>query len=193
MRIGLRGLRRTGLVLLSVVTAAVIAACGGASSGNSSVSPSSGKAKVIKVAYGSTYVFDTATLTNKWWSQVAKQFEAENPGIKVQLVPIPGSYNDIVNKLSLLYRSPSTAPDVAEIPTGQIGLWQSSGYLRTLDSYLPQHELVEQVPRGGAERGPVQRSHLRRRSGRERQRAALQQADVPEGRAPRSVEAEDLE
>jgi multiple sugar transport system substrate-binding protein len=91
---------------------------------------------VIKVAYGSTYVFDTTQLTSKWWNQVASQFEAQNPGIKVQLVPIPGSYNDIVNKLSLLYRSPSTAPDVAEIPTGQIGLWQSSGYLRPLDSYL---------------------------------------------------------
>jgi multiple sugar transport system substrate-binding protein len=137
MRIGLSGLRRGAVVVLSVAAAAGIAACGGASSGNSSVSPSSGKAKVIKVAYGSTYVFDTAGLTNKWWNQVAKQFEAQNPGTTVQLVPIPGSYNDIVNKLSLLYRSPSTAPDVAEIPTGQIGLWQSSGYLRELDSYLP--------------------------------------------------------
>ena len=136
MRLRLRGVRRGGVVLVSLAAAVGVAACGGASSGGTSVSPSSGKAKVIKVAYGSTYVFDTVALTNKWWSQVAKQFDAENPGTKVQLVPIPGSYNDIVNKLSLLYRSPSTAPDVAEIPTGQIGLWQSSGYLRPLDSEL---------------------------------------------------------
>ncbi|HWE13896.1 MAG TPA: extracellular solute-binding protein [Solirubrobacteraceae bacterium] len=136
MRIGLRGLRRGGVALLSCAAAAGVAACGGASSGANAASPSSGNAKVIKVAYGSTYVFDTTQLTTKWWNQVAQQFEAQNPGIKVQLVPIPGSYNDIVNKLSLLYRSPSTAPDVAEIPTGQIGLWQSSGYLRPLDSYL---------------------------------------------------------
>ena len=147
MRIGLSGLRRSAVVVLSIATAAAITACGGASSGNSGVSPSSGKAKVIKVAYGSTYVFDTAGLTNKWWSQVAKQFEAQNPGIKVQLVPIPGSYNDIVNKLSLLYRSPSTAPDVAEIPTGQIGLWQSSGYLRPLDSYLPSTSWWSKFPK----------------------------------------------
>lgn len=145
MSIGLRGLRRSAIAVLSVAIAAGIAACGGASS-NSSVSPSSGKAKVIKVAYGSTYVFDTAGLTTKWWNQVAKQFEAQNPGIKVQLVPIPGSYNDIVNKLSLLYRSPSTAPDVAEIPTGQIGLWQSSGYLRPLDSYLPSTSWWSKFP-----------------------------------------------
>jgi multiple sugar transport system substrate-binding protein len=145
MSIGLRGLRRSAIAVLSVAIAAGIAACGGASS-NSSVSPSSGKAKVIKVAYGSTYVFDTAGLTTKWWNQVAKQFEAQNPGIKVQLVPIPGSYNDIVNKLSLLYRSPSTAPDVAEIPTGQIGLWQSSGFLAPLDSYLPSTSWWSKFP-----------------------------------------------
>jgi multiple sugar transport system substrate-binding protein len=145
MRIGLRGVRRGAIAVLLVAVAVGIAACGGASS-NSGVSPSSGKAKVIKVAYGSTYVFDTASLTNKWWNQVAKQFEAANPGIKVQLVPIPGSYNDIVNKLSLLYRSPSTAPDVAEIPTGQIGLWQSSGYLRQLDSFLPSTSWWNKFP-----------------------------------------------
>lgn len=137
MRIGLRHVGRGGVALLSVAAAAGLAACGGAANaGGGGASPSSGNAKVIKVAYGSTYVFDTAQLTTKWWNQVAKQFEAANPGVKVQLVPIPGSYNDIVNKLSLLYRSASTAPDVAEIPTGQIGLWQSSGYLRPLDSYL---------------------------------------------------------
>jgi multiple sugar transport system substrate-binding protein len=135
MRICLAGLRYAGTALLAVAAAVSISACGGASP-SGGTSPTSGNAKVIKVAYGSTYVFDTTGLTDKWWNQVAKQFEAQNPGVKVQLVPIPGSYNDIVNKLSLLYRSPSTAPDVAEIPTGQIGLWQSSGYLRPLDSFL---------------------------------------------------------
>jgi multiple sugar transport system substrate-binding protein len=134
VRTVLNTLRKGRVAALVILGVSVIAGCGGASS--ATVSSNKGNAKVIKVAYGSTYVFDTTGLTNKWWNQVAKQFEAQNPGIKVQLEPIPGSYNDIVNKLSLLYRSPSTAPDVAEIPTGQIGLWQSSGYLRPLDSYL---------------------------------------------------------
>ncbi len=134
MRIGVRRSRRIAGAALTLLATVGIAACGGASSGGSN---GSGNAKTIKVAYGSTYVFDSTALTNKWWNQVASEFEKQNPGIKVQLVPIPGSYNDIVNKLSLLYRSPSTAPDVAEIPTGQIGLWQSSGYLMPLTKYLP--------------------------------------------------------
>ena len=133
MTIEVRSVRRAAIGALSLVVAVAVAACGG-SSGSSG--GGSGNSKVIRVAYGSTYVFDTTGLTSKWWNQVAQQFEAQNPGVKVQLVPIPGSYNDIVNKLSLLYRSASTAPDVAEIPTGQIGLWQSSGYLQPLDSYL---------------------------------------------------------
>jgi multiple sugar transport system substrate-binding protein len=134
MRIGVGRLWSTAVVAVTLTAVIGIAGCGGSSTGGSG--SGSGNAKVIKVAYGSTYVFDTEQLTTKWWKQVAQQFEAQNPGIKVQLVPIPGSYNDIVNKLSLLYRSPSTAPDVAEIPTGQIGLWQSSGFLMPLDKYL---------------------------------------------------------
>ena len=143
MRIGVRRSRRIAGAALTLLATVGLAACGGAGSGGSGGASSggsgggSGNAKTIKVAYGSTYVFDSTSLTNKWWNQVKSQFEQQNPGIKVQLVPIPGSYNDIVNKLSLLYRSPSTAPDVAEIPTGQIGLWQSSGYLMPLTKYLP--------------------------------------------------------
>lgn len=120
---------------LALAAAGVIAGCGGSSSGAAS-GASSGNAKTITVAYGSTYVFDSQALTNKWWNQVAKQFEAQDPGVKIKFIPIPGSYNDIVNKLSLLYRNSSTAPDVAEVPTGQIGLWASSGYLASLNKYL---------------------------------------------------------
>src|SRR5579875_2066372 len=142
MRMG--RLTRCALAALSLAVAAGVAACSGTA--HTATSPSSGNAKTIKVAFGSTYVFDTTGLTNKWWNQVAQQFEASHPGIKVQLVPIPGSYNDIVNKLSLLYRNPSTAPDVAEIPTGQIGLWASSGYLRPLNSELPSTSCWNEFP-----------------------------------------------
>lgn len=91
---------------------------------------------VITVAYGSTYVFDTNQFAAKWWQGVAEQFDAKYPNATVKLVPIPGSYNDIITKLSLLYRSPATAPDVAQLPTAQIGEWSSTGYLLPLNQYL---------------------------------------------------------
>ena len=70
---------------------------------------------VLKVAYGSTFVFMSPSLATKWWHTVARQFEQQHPNVTIQWIPIPGSYVDIVNKLNLLYRTPSTAPDVAEL------------------------------------------------------------------------------
>jgi multiple sugar transport system substrate-binding protein len=145
MKLGPINFRAARVAFPALGAAVALAACGGAGNANK-VSSSKGNAKVIKVAFGSTYVFDTASLTTKWWNQVAQQFEQQNPGIKVQLIPIPGSYNDIVNKLSLLYRNPSTAPDVAELPTGQVGLWASSGYLRPLNSYLADSSWWKSFP-----------------------------------------------
>ncbi len=120
----------------AALVAIALAACSG--SGATAKAPSTEPAGpfVLKVAYGSNYVFDTTGLTQKWWQQVAAEFKASHPKATVQFIPIPGSYNDIVTKLSLLYRSASTAPDVAEIPTGQIGLWAQAGYLLPLNTYL---------------------------------------------------------
>lgn len=112
-------------VLLSTVTVA-----GGATLASASGSTT------ITVAFPSVYAFDTGPLATKWWNQVKADFHAKYPGVKVQYVPLPGSYQDVVNKLSLLYRSASTAPDVAEMPSAQIGLWASSGYLLPMNKYL---------------------------------------------------------
>jgi hypothetical protein len=45
--------------------------------------------------------------------------------VTVELVPINGGYDDIVNKLSLLYRSPATAPDIAEMATPTVDQFAS--------------------------------------------------------------------
>ena len=99
----------------------------------------------ITVAYGSTYVFDTTQLTTKFWTNLQKQFDSQNPGAKLQLLPIPGSYNDIINKLSLMYRS-GNPPDLAELPTAQIGLWAESGYLKPLNNYLKSASWWKKFP-----------------------------------------------
>jgi multiple sugar transport system substrate-binding protein len=113
--------------LLAPLIALTLAACGGSSSGNS---------KVLTVAYGSDYVYITPQLATKWWHQVAAEFEAKHPGVTVKFIPIPGGLTDIVTKLNLLYRSPSTAPDVAELPSQYVGGWVSSGFLHPINNYV---------------------------------------------------------
>jgi multiple sugar transport system substrate-binding protein len=114
--------------VLVAATAVSVTACGGAGS--------SGNKNVLKVAYGSDFVFLTPALAKEWWTTVAHEFEQQHPGVKVEYTPIPGGYNDIVTKMNLLFRSPSTAPDVAELPWGQMGSWISSGYLLPMDKYV---------------------------------------------------------
>jgi multiple sugar transport system substrate-binding protein len=47
----------------------------------------------------------------------------------------------------LLYRSSSTAPDVAEMPSAQIGLWSSSGYLLPMNKYLKTSAWFQDFPK----------------------------------------------
>jgi len=91
---------------------------------------------VLTLAYSETYVFDTEDFTKKWWGGIKTEFEKEHPDVTVQLEPINGGYDDIINKLSLLYRSPATAPDIAQMATPTVDQFASSGYLLPLDKYL---------------------------------------------------------
>ena len=138
--------RRLTALAAVLAAGAITAACSGSgSTGSVSTSEPTGS-YTLKVAYGSDYVFDTTGFTVKWCTQVANEWKKSHPGGTVQFIPIPGSYNDIVNKLSLLYRNPSTAPDVAEIPTGQIGLWGQANYLLPLNTYLKSSSWWSQFP-----------------------------------------------
>jgi multiple sugar transport system substrate-binding protein len=126
-------IRRLGTALAATVAvtagAAGIAACGGSSG-------STGGKKTISVAYGSNYVMATATLAPQYYGQLAKAFEAAHPGVTVKLIPIPGTPNDILTKLGLLYRSPSTAPTIAEVDNLDVGKFASAGYLMSLNKYV---------------------------------------------------------
>lgn len=113
-----------------------------------SVLPAGASSKqTLTVAFPSVYAFDTGPLATKWWNQVKADFNKKYPNVTVQYIPIPGSYQDVVNKLSLLYRSSSTAPDVAEMPSAQIGLWSSSGYLAPMNKYLSTSAWFKQFPK----------------------------------------------
>jgi multiple sugar transport system substrate-binding protein len=88
---------------------------------------------VLKVAYSSDFVPVTPEAGKAWWTSMAEQFQKEHPNVKVEYTTIAGSYADLENKLSLLFRSPSTAPDVAEISNLDIGPWVASGYFLSLN------------------------------------------------------------
>lgn len=127
--------------VLAVAAAALIAGCGSSSSGGNG-----NKKNTITVAYEPGYVYFTVPQANGFFNKVIAQLKAAHPGATVKLEPITGSYPDIVNKVSLLYRNSSTAPDVVEIPSAQIGLWASSGYFLPLNKYLASTSWWSGVP-----------------------------------------------
>jgi multiple sugar transport system substrate-binding protein len=116
---------------VAVLAVAAASALGGASR----PAQAAGKT-VITCAYSETYVFDNEDLTKKWWGGIKAEFEKEHPDVTVQLEPIQGGYDDILNKLSLLYRSPATAPDIAQMATPMVDRVASAGYLLPLDKFL---------------------------------------------------------
>lgn len=128
--------RRTGgllaVVLVALAGTVLISGCGSSSSSGSSANE-----KEVSLAYGSTYVFTKENLAPEYYGQIKKEFEAAHPGVTVKLVPIPGSPTDIETKLGLLYRNPSTAPDVAEMETPMCAKFAGAGYLVDQAEKLP--------------------------------------------------------
>ena len=126
-------MHRRRLILLAaciaVATGTLVATLAGTAAGST-------KKTVISIAFGSTYVMNTPQSAPTFFGGIAKAYEASHPGVTVNLVPIPGSFTDIITKLSLLYRSPSTAPTIAELPTQDLGEFESAGYLLSLTKYL---------------------------------------------------------
>src|SRR5689334_1000442 len=92
----------------------------------------------ITVAYSKTYVFDADPLSVIWWDNVKKQFEEAYKGAHLELQGYDGTDVDLVNKVALLYKSPSTTPDVFMLPTGYVGQWVASNYFAPLDSFLTE-------------------------------------------------------
>jgi multiple sugar transport system substrate-binding protein len=90
----------------------------------------------LTVAYSTTYVFDSDDTSVTWWNKVKTEFEAAYPKAKLNLQGFNGTDVDLVNKVALEYKNPSTTPDVFMLPSGYVGQWQASDYLLPLDKWV---------------------------------------------------------
>lgn len=128
-----RRLWRSGVGLL-VAIASLLMISGAILPGNSQRAAAS--PTTVSFSYSPAYIFDTPTLANQWIAMVKQQWHRLHPNVALDPIPISGSYNDIVTKEALDFRSPSTTPDITLIQTAAIAQFATAGYLLPLNSYL---------------------------------------------------------
>ena len=121
-------MRRTfTIAAVAALTLSGAAACSSDSSGGGS------KSKTITVAYQK---FGAFIQMDEQMKKVKAAYEAAHTGYTVKLLPIEASENDYYTKLSLMNRSPSTAPDVMYEDTFLVNTDIQAGFLAPIDQYL---------------------------------------------------------
>ncbi len=127
--------QRFGVWSALISLAALLMGCGGGSN-TGTTNLADDMTGEITVAYSTTYVFDSDETSVIWWNKVKKEFEAAYPKAKLNLQGFNGTDVDLVNKVALEYKNPSTTPDVFMLPSGYVGQWVGSDYLLPLDSFV---------------------------------------------------------
>lgn len=114
------------LLATALIAAGTLTACGGGSGDD----PDTVRISFKQSTDNQVKVMDT------FLADIKKQFEKENPGKKVKLVPIKAPDSEYYTKLQQMLRSPKTAPDLVYEDTFLINSDITSGYLKPLDPYL---------------------------------------------------------
>src|SRR5690606_19543747 len=114
------------VIALALAAAATLTACGGGSGSD----PDTLRVSFKQSTDNNIKVMDT------YIAGIKEQFEKENPGKKVELVPIKAPDAEYYTKLQQMLRSPKTAPDLVYEDTFLINSDITSGYLKPLDAYL---------------------------------------------------------
>ncbi|MEU6378445.1 extracellular solute-binding protein [Streptomyces sp. NPDC046909] len=113
------------LLVTAALTATTLTACG--SSGSDP--------DTLKVSFKQS-TDNSIKVMDEFLAGVKKQFEKENPGKKVELIPIKAPDSEYYTKVQQMLRSPKTAPDLVYEDTFLINSDITSGYLKPLDAYL---------------------------------------------------------
>ncbi|WP_431324744.1 extracellular solute-binding protein [Rhizobium sp. YTU87027] len=109
-------------------------------------SVNSAQAANVKVAFSLNWTFADPKLAQKWFAGVKTQFEAKHPGDTMELIPIPGTYDDFITKLSLLYNSPDTKPDIVQYFDINVGQFAGSDHLAPLDEKVADASWWKDTP-----------------------------------------------
>jgi multiple sugar transport system substrate-binding protein len=88
---------------LTALTANSLAACGGGGG--------AGDKNTVRIAFHKE-TDNKVTFRDDYLKFVAKKFEKQNKGKKVELVPIQAPQQDYYTKIQQMMRSPKTAPDL---------------------------------------------------------------------------------
>ena len=118
---------RLGHAAAAVITSLVLAGCGLAGAGGGGGGGPHGVALRVAIV-ANPQMQDVESLTT--------QFEKQYPNAKLNLQGFNGTDVDLVNKVALEYKNPSTTPDVFMLPSGYVGQWVASDYLLSLDSFV---------------------------------------------------------
>jgi len=129
------------LVLACTICITMVAGCGNSKeteSSKSAVADSSSASKeqvVLKFTYKQGGSNDPL---EKWLKEkkILENFEASNPGIKIELTPITSAEGDYTSKLALQLASEKTAPDIIMEDTYMTNSDASAGYLACIDDYV---------------------------------------------------------
>ncbi len=169
-----------------VITAAAAAttACGSSSSGDSS-------SKTITVAYQK---FGTFIQMDQHMQKIKTEYEKAHPGYTVKLNPIEASENDYYTKLTLMNRSPKSAPDVMYEDTFLVNTDIQAGFLAPIDDYLKDWADWSQFTDAAKTAAKAQDGKTYGvPMGTDTRGSLVQQGSVQAGRAHRSVGAQVLE
>lgn len=140
----------SSIIAVATVASLVLAGCGGSADSGASNEPASapaaaeatdegGSAEAEDIVLTFTYKQSASNDPLEAWLEgedVIAKFEAEHPGVKVELTPISSTEGDYATLLALQLSSASTAPDIFMEDTYMTATDAASGYLACLDDYL---------------------------------------------------------
>lgn len=128
------------LALVTCLSATALVGCGGNKEAESSTNADNtaseaGDDITLKFTYKQSASNDPL---EKWLTekQIIETFEAEHPGVHVELAPISSSEGDYATLLALQLSSAATAPDIFMEDTYMTATDAEAGYLACLDDYL---------------------------------------------------------